>query len=122
MTGRPSLYAPDHCEAVIGLGRDGKSKAQIAAALDVTRQTLDNWAKEHPEFLDAISRARELALSWWEDQGQKGVWAGSQFNANAYRLQVLNRFPDDWREKVEQVHSGAIEVTRIELVAPDGDR
>lgn len=104
--GRPSKYDPAFCAKVVELGREGKSKAQIAAALDVVRQTLDDWAKEHAEFSDAIAQARELSLAWWEEQGQAGVWGGKQFNANAYRLQVMNRFPDDWRDRQEITGAG----------------
>jgi hypothetical protein len=49
-------------------------------------------------------RARELAQAWWEDQGQKGIWQ-KRFNANAYRLQVTNRFPQEWRDKQTLEHS-----------------
>jgi ssDNA-binding replication factor A large subunit len=45
-------------------------------------------------------RSRALAQDWWEEQGQKGVW-GEGFNANAYRLQVCNRFPQEWRDRPE---------------------
>ena len=51
----------------------------------------------HPEFLDAVMRAREESLAWWEKMGRTGITMGKQFNANAYALQVFNRFPDDWR-------------------------
>jgi hypothetical protein len=92
--GRPTDYRPEHCRRVIEWGREGKSRAQIAAALDVARQTLHDWEKVHPAFLDAMTRAHDLALAWWENQGQDGIWAGKQFNANAYSLQMRNRFPD----------------------------
>lgn len=104
--GRPTDYRPEYCDTVIELGREGKSKAQIAANLDVSRDTIDEWCKVHPEFSDAIKRARELSLSWWEDQGQQGIWAGKLFNANAYGLQVRNRFPEEYKEKVIQEQTG----------------
>lgn len=119
--GRPTEYRPEMCQVVIDLGKLGYSKAMIAAdyRIDVTRQTLDNWGREHEEFFNAMLRARELSLAWWEAQGQLGVW-GDGFNANAYRLQVTNRFPDDWKDKQSQEHtgpSGGPMITRIELVA-----
>lgn len=95
--GRPTDYRPEHCARVVDLGKLGKSRAQIAAALDVVRDTLTNWEKSHPEFLGAMTRAHELALAWWEDQGQTGIWAGKQFNANAYSLQMRNRFPAEYK-------------------------
>lgn len=98
--GRPSEYDPAYCDLVLELGKDGKSRAQIAAALDCSRQTLANWEEKHPDFMDAMTRARDLSLAWWEGAGQKGIWlGGSGFNANAFSLQIRNRFPDDYRDR-----------------------
>lgn len=94
--GRPSDYRPEHCARAIEMGRKGKSRAQIAAGFDVARQTIANWEASHPEFLDAMARAHDLALAWWEDQGATGIWAGKQFNAAAYGLQMRNRFSQEY--------------------------
>lgn len=104
---RPTDYREEFCGRVIELGRKGKSKAQIAAALDVSRQTLDAWTKAHPEFLDAINAARDLAQAWWEDQGQTGLYA-ERFNATAFIFQMKNRFRDDYADATAVKHSGAI--------------
>lgn len=108
--GRPTDYRPEYCDRVIELGRRGDSRAEIAAELDVARYTLKNWENEHPEFLDAMTRAYDLALAVWMRDGRKGMWAGSQFNANAYSLQVRNRFRDDYVDKQERAISGALDV------------
>ena len=105
--GRPTLYKPEYCEAAEAYGLQGMGKAEIAAQFGVVRRTLDEWSESHPEFLNAITRAREFSLAWWEAQGRKGVWGGKEFNANAYSLQVRNRFPDDWRDRKESELSGA---------------
>lgn len=97
--GRPTDYRPEHCSRVIELGREGKSRAQIAAALDVARETISNWEKAHPEFLGAMTRAHDLALAWWEDQGQTGIWSSPMsrsLNAAAYGLQMRNRFQAEY--------------------------
>ena len=104
--GRPSAYRPDFCAKVIELGRQGKSRCQIAGILDVSFKTLQEYEEKHPEFLQSTQRAKDLAQMWWEEQGQRGIWAGSDFNANAYRLQVTNRFPDQWRDKQQLEHTG----------------
>lgn len=126
--GRPTDYRPEHCEAVIELGRQGKSKAQIAAALDVCRNTLDNWAATHAEFLSALTRARDLSLAWWEDKAQAGI-ESSGFNASLWSRSMAARFPDDYTERkqteltgknggpVEQVHR--IERVIIDPANPD---
>lgn len=103
--GRPTDYRSEHCARVIELGRAGKSRAQIAAVLDISRQTLDNWQAAHPEFLEAMTRAKDLSLAWWETAGQEGIFERS-FNATAWGLQVRNRFPEDYRDKTELHHTG----------------
>lgn len=96
--GRPSLYREEYCARVVELGAQGKSKAQIGAAFGVSRETLNNWANEHPLFFDALKRAQDLAMSWWEDQAQEGIWAGKNFNANAWSRSMAARFPADYRD------------------------
>ena len=93
------------CARVVELGADGTSRAELAADLGISIQTLHNWEAAHPEFLEATTRARDLALAWGNKQGRLGIWAKG-FNAAAYRLQVMNRFPRDWRDKQEVEHSG----------------
>lgn len=102
--GRPTDYRPEYCERVVELGKQGKSKAQIAVALDVVRNTLDLWAKANPEFLSAMQRAREESQNWWELQAQGSVYLphqGGTFNAALWSKIMNVRFPDDYREKQE---------------------
>jgi hypothetical protein len=98
--GRPTDYNPKFCAKVIELGRQGKSRCVIAGSLDICFNTLTEWESVHPEFLQAMLRSKQLSQMWWEEQGQLGVWTDG-FNANAYRLQVCNRFPNDWRDRPE---------------------
>lgn len=98
--GRPSTYDPAYCESVLEYGRAGKSRAWIAAELDISRQTLANWEKTHPEFLDAMGRAELLSQQWWEDAGQMGMTA-EKFNAPVWSRSMGARFQKDWREKSE---------------------
>lgn len=121
--GRPSDYLPEFCERVIELGRMGKSKAQIAADLDVCRNTLDNWATVHPEFLNALTRARDFAQAWWEDKAQTGLET-SGFNASLWSRSMAARFPDDYTERQKRELTGANggpveQVQRIERVIVD---
>lgn len=95
--GRPSNYDPEYCEAVKECGAKGWSRAQIAAYLGTTRQTIITWEERHPEFLDAMTAAKELALAWWEHAGQMGMFMQT-FSASAYSLQIRNRFPADYRD------------------------
>jgi hypothetical protein len=95
--GRPTDYDPSYCEDVITYGRIGKSLTWIATEIGVTRQTLHNWKDAHPEFLDALTRAKDLSQRWWEDKGQEGM-EQQGFNASVWSRSMAARFPDDWRE------------------------
>lgn len=125
--GRPTLYEAAHCETVVELGGQGKSHAQIAAALGVSRQSLYEWASVHPEFSVAITHARDLALAWWEDQAQTNL-ATSGFNASLWSRSMAARFPADYTERKQTELTGAnggpVEtVTKIEVVAVEpGER
>ena len=98
--GLPSDYDPAYCERVIELGKQGKSKAQMAAAFDVSRQTIDNWAESHPDFLEALSRAMAHCQAWWEEQGQSGLITPG-FNAAVWKKSMEARFRDDYTERKE---------------------
>ena len=95
--GRPTKYDPEFCERVMELGALGKSLTQIAVGLGVARQRLYDWQERYPDFRDAITRARELSMAWWEEQGQLGLFASS-FSASAFAFQMRNRFPDHYRD------------------------
>lgn len=111
---RPTDYDASYCEAVIDLGREGKSKAQMAAHFDVSRQTIDNWAAAHPEFLEALNRAMAHCQAWWENRGQEGMFLQG-FNAAVWKKSVEARFRDDYTERQEQTVKSEV-VNRIELV------
>ncbi len=96
--GRPTDYRPEYCERVLTLGRDGKSHAQIAADLGVSRQTLHNWAAAHAEFAEAIAWSRDLAQAWFENKGQDGL-GDNRFNAALWSKQMAARFRSEYCER-----------------------
>lgn len=125
---RPTVYKPEYCDLVVDLGKQGKSVVQMACAIDVVRSTLYEWCKDHPEFSDAFTRAKQLSQDWWETQAQCGLTA-DRFNAQLWSRSMAARFPEDYQERkgVELSGPGGADIkttTRIELVAavaPDSD-
>lgn len=120
--GRPSVYTPELCEAVIELGKQGKSLVQMAAALDITKQTLLVWEKDRPDFSDAMTRARAYSQAWWEDAGQNNMLLGpgqGTFNASVWSRSMAARFPEDWRENKGVELSGAVQIGRVERTIVD---
>lgn len=108
--GRPTQYKSVYCEEVIALAKEGKSFAQMAAHFDVSRQTIDNWADAHPEFLDALNRAKVHAQSWWENAAQSGMLTPG-FNAAVWKKSVEARFRDDYTERHDISHAGGVTIT-----------
>lgn len=109
--GRPSKYNPAFCETVIKCGAEGKTLAEMADAIDIDRSTLNEWTEAHPEFSRAVRLGLEKAQSWWEKNGRIATFGGFEgFSATSYIFQMKNRFREDWRDKVEQEHSGGVTV------------
>lgn len=106
--GRPTDYREEYCDTVVKCGREGMSRAEICYELDISFATLQNWEQKYPKFLAATAHARELAQGWWEKKGRQGI-DSKTFNAQAYSLQVRNRFPRHWRDKQD-----------LALTDPDG--
>lgn len=119
--GRPSDYQPEFCDQVIELGKIGYSPAQMAAHFDIARDTLNNWAEAHPEFLAALNRAKVHCQAWWEAKGMDGLDKPG-FNAAVWKKSVEARFREDYTERQEQTHKGDPNnpiVHRVEMVIVD---
>lgn len=105
--GRPTTYKPEYCEAVIELGKEGKSRVQIACMLDVGRSSLDDWAEKNPEFSEALTRAKAEEQMWWENVAQKALYA-DKFQAAVWKKSMEARFRDTYTERKEHAHTGDI--------------
>lgn len=58
--GRPTKYSPDMADRAYDLCREaGLTDAQLAKAFGVARSSICLWKTEHPEFGDALKRAKE---------------------------------------------------------------
>ena len=111
--GRPPDYRPEFCERIVELGRLGYSQARMAADLDVAKSTITEWAKQHPEFSNALTRARTLSQAWWETQAQLGL-ENRDFNAGIWDKSVKSMFREDYTDRtVNEIvgkDDGAIEI------------
>ena len=109
--GRPSLYLPEYCERVIELGKLGMSVVEMASDIGVSRNTLESlWPEAHPEFMQAITHARECSQSWWESMGRVNLIMSKDagtFNSSVWSRSMAARFPRDWRESSKQEITGA---------------
>jgi transposase-like protein len=121
--GRPTKYKSSMCDVAIECGRQGMTLAGIAAELDVSRDTLYRWRDEHPEFSDAIKKARDLAMSWWENTLRRQATMPNGGSTAAAVWAMKNQFREDYadRHELSGPDGGPVEVSQIQLVAPDDD-
>jgi hypothetical protein len=118
--GRPTKYDSSYCDSVIALGRQGKSRAQMVAALGVPYATFQAWEAHQPEFQAAMDEARALALAHWEEMAENHMIeapGGVKLNTGLWSRSMAARFPREYREnaKVEVTgkDDGPIEVDHI---------
>lgn len=93
-----------HPADFIEQSKKGKTFAQIAAAWNVDRGTIQEWRKIHPELSRAIAKGRELAEAWYMNLAQAGMINRAtidgkpvQINVRLFSLLVKNMF--GWAER-----------------------
>lgn len=99
----PSKYKPEYCEAVIDHMSQGFSFETFGATINVSRNTLYVWCKDHPEFDEARKIAMDKCQMWWEKTGHEGMFMGGKdtpFQAGMWNFNMSARFK--WSQKVEQ--------------------
>lgn len=116
--GQPTSYRPEYCEQVVELGKLGKSKMQMCASFNISRQTIDNWAEKNPEFLEALNKSVAHAQNWWENTGQEAMMKPG-FNAVVWTKSMQARFRDDYTEKQEIAHSGDVSFVTVYESKPE---
>jgi DNA-binding XRE family transcriptional regulator len=125
--GRPTKYKAEYADQAYKLTLLGATDAQLADFFGVTEQTFNAWKKSHPEFLESITRGKDLAdaeiaaalyhrakgYSHPEDKifnnnGQEMVVPTIKHyppDTQAASLWLRNRQPGRWRDKQQVEHS-----------------
>lgn len=80
----------------------GLSLTAFAGMIGVSRETVNNWQHEHPEFLDAVKIAKAKRTGALETQ-MLGMENGPAVTARIFALK--NADPEEWREKQHIEHS-----------------
>jgi len=107
MAGRPSKYKKRYCDELIDYFKDESVKPlplfeDFAQLLDIAKSTLYKWGEQHPEFSDALKRAKEIQESRWI----KGA-LDNKFNVTFAIFMGKNNF--GWKDR-----------TATELTGKDG--
>lgn len=84
-------------EQIIEAGRAGKSHAQMAECIGISRDTLQNWLTAYADFAGAVKKADDYALAWWEALGQRHAET-REGNASMIIFVMKNRFGQDYGE------------------------
>lgn len=92
--GRPTKYEPrfvDELDKYLATtGRENTSLPTIqdfALWLNVDSDTLNNWAKIHPEFFGTLKKLKELQAKQLIDDG---IYGGKEVNATIVKLLLQN--------------------------------
>jgi hypothetical protein len=106
--GRPSSYDRKYCRTVLDDAARGHTFGATAALIGVARSTLSDWASAHPEFADAIERAKSIRQRFYEghliDMVRRG---GDSTRFSAVKLGLINTGGDDWKDKLTADHDVA---------------
>lgn len=136
-----SKYDPRFCKIVESLSLLGATRYEVARALCVSVDTVDDWRVWHPEFGAAFRLGKEAA----DDRVEQSLYnraVGYSFDSEKVfcskegevtRVDIVEHVPPDvaaafiwlknrrskqWREKHEVEHSGSVtNVTENELLA-----
>jgi len=81
------------------LGR-GVCLEEIPAYLDISKDRLDSWCKEHPELVEAIAAGYEKSKAWFYAQGRQNLM-NKHFNTQMWNGFMQNEY--GWTGKRTQV-------------------
>lgn len=110
--GRPSKYDPSYCSEIIQFCQDGSSISSFASSIGVSRSTITEWSGAHEEFSAAVKAAKTAVAAWYDRTARKIAVEGGG-NATICIFGLKNFDDDDFRDKVEQHHSGSAVVVNI---------
>jgi hypothetical protein len=119
--GRPSEYRPEYCEDILEYfnkalykSQDSKSWGKeskelndfptfqywTAVKIGITIQTMHNWAKAHPEFMEALERCKKIQ----ENMLLNG--ALSRAYDSSFAKFIMNSISDTFKERPIEVDLG----------------
>lgn len=111
--GRPTKYQLTYCDLVIEEMAQGKSLTAFAAEIGVSRETIEEWRRVHPEFSVSVKIAKAKCAAWWEERG-RALSQGALGNAGVVVFGLKNMAPEDWVERTETKVDGSLTVVSKE--------
>jgi len=139
--GRPPKYDKSILDDVFNMTLLGATDQELAEHFDVTRQTIQQWKKDHAEFSYTIKKGKKYAdgkvarsmfdraCGYSHPEDKVFVHEGVPIvvptikhyppDTAAAFIWLKNRQPDKWRDKQEYEHSGNLGPITINLVPID---
>lgn len=94
--GEPYKFTAEKRDRFLGCLRAGMRRGHAARRAGVQRQTVSNYAKQHPEFSAAIEQCELEAAELVEDALLKKALEG---NTTACIFWLTNANPEKWRDR-----------------------
>jgi len=88
----------------------GFSLTAFAGSIRVARDTIYEWIKAHPDFADAVSRAKPARVYSLED---KLLRARKGAETSAAQFALKNADPTEWRDLKQVQHGHSIKVETL---------
>lgn len=105
--GRPTDFKKNYGDEILSLMAEGLSLAASAAELGFHRQRVYEWVEKHPDFADSIRLAKSKRQLFLE---RRLLSASTSPVVTSTIFALKNAAPDDWREKIENTHTGTVSV------------
>lgn len=106
---RNTLYEDDYIDIVVQLGKQGASYAEMCAALEVSKKTVDSWRRDMQHFDDACLAALTASEAYRNAQGAQAIeWVNAKGELQ-FRSEIWKELKSEHRptEKIE-IKSDAI--------------
>lgn len=113
-----SKYKPEYCQMLVDHMSEGFSFETFAAKINVCRDTLYEWVKQHPEFAKAKKIAFDKCQMWWEQAGKEGMFMGGKdnpFQSAIWNFNMSARFR--WSQKSES----KVEIATLESLLTEAN-
>lgn len=119
--GRPPIYdAEKHPKECREMGMQGMFAVEMAKAWGVHTDTIENWKKEHPEFLVAYKEAQNFRTAWLLEKGRNHLVGAKDAQLNHTAWSMMMRYDgqntDERRVKLKRFDSSApldVQVSQI---------
>jgi len=118
VAGRPTKYREEYCEGIVEYMTTGQSLIQYAASIGVSKHSIYEWAKDHPKFSDALTKAQGACEAYWERVCQSKTLKKSGGSDAVLMFYMKNRFR--WTDRQAQDIVTTQSITFTSEIADDG--